>query len=367
MIRVALDVTQVDNQSLGSGQFRYAADLVSGLAADGRVALTLLGSTPIPAAEFRPAVEHVPSRCRYVTFPPHHGAGYYYRDILRLTRWLAMNRMDLLHQIHTNIPIVCVCPVVATAYHYFDDPVLFATRPYRYYRHALRRRVDRVLCISESTRRDFHQYLGVPLERMRIVYPGVSPALRSASSFRRIRPYLLSPYNLLPPKNLASLVAAWPAIAAGHHDLELVLYGHAQVTSEREEAFERMLHSLPHAERIVRVGHVNDEELTGLYDHCTLFVFPTTVEGFGYPLVEAMARGACCVTRAASAMQEVGGDAVRLVETRRPEDIAAAALALLGDPAARADLGERARHRAAAFTIEAMVNGTVEAYASCLA
>src|SRR4029078_13710067 len=101
--------------------------------------------------------------------------------------------------------------------------------------------------------------------------------------------FLLSPYNLSANKNLISLIHAWPAIAASHPEVELILYGRALVTKENEAEFERVLRDLPHADRIRRVGHVNDDELASLYAGCTLFIFPTLIEGFGYPLAEAMA------------------------------------------------------------------------------
>ena len=88
-LRVALDVSQIDNQSLGSGQFRYGVDLATGLCAlDGLVDLTLLGSTARPVPEFRSAIARFPERARYAALPPHHGRGSYYRDIARLSWWL---------------------------------------------------------------------------------------------------------------------------------------------------------------------------------------------------------------------------------------------------------------------------------------
>jgi glycosyltransferase involved in cell wall biosynthesis len=144
--------------------------------------------------------------------------------------------------------------------------------------------------------------------------------------------------------------------------VDLLLYGRAHVTPAREAEFDELLRGLPHADRICRAGHVADDELAAFYAHSQLFVFPTTIEGFGYPLLEAMAQGACCITRNASAMKEVGGDAVRLVETLDPGEIAAAAIELLGDPVKRADLGERAKRRAAPFTVEAMVRKTLDCY-----
>jgi glycosyltransferase involved in cell wall biosynthesis len=361
-LRVALDLTQIDNQSLGSGQFRYAVDLVTRLcAADAGLEITLLGSGARPALEFQPAIDRFPARCRYVSMPPHRGRGAYYRDLLRLSWWLATRKIDVFHQFHTNIPPIKTCPVVVTAYHYYEHRALFASRPYRYYQWALRHRADLVITISNATRDDFHRHFRVPLARMRTVYLGLSASFAPRDRAPG-RPYVLSPYNLSPPKNLRSLLLAWPAIADRHPALELVLYGRANVTPETEAAFESLVGGLAHADRIRRVGHVTDQALADLYGRCALFIFPTTVEGFGYPLLEAMAQGACCITRDGSAMKEVGGDAVCLVETLRPEEIAGAATALLDDPVRRVDLGARAKRRAATFTVDAMVRDTLQCY-----
>jgi glycosyltransferase involved in cell wall biosynthesis len=358
-VRVAIDATQVDNQTLGSGQFRYAVDLVDGLSRDTRAEVTLLGSRPTPAAEFVPAVQR---GVRYVAFPPHAGAGYYYRDVIRLSLWLRRQRPDVLHELHTNIPPLAPCPVVVTVHHYFEDRALFASRPYRYYLFALRR-ASRVITVSDATKEDFAREFGIRRDRMQTIHHGLSKSFQPPAD-RAERSYVLSPYNLSAPKNLASLIAAWPAIAERHPSLELVLYGRAHVTPALEAEFERRLTATAHADRVRRTGVVSDRELSSLFAGATLFVFPSLVEGFGYPLLEAMAHGVCSIARNASAMKEIGGDAVCLVETTRPEEMAGAALDLLADPARRSDLGARARARAATFTIERMVEQTLECYAS---
>jgi glycosyltransferase involved in cell wall biosynthesis len=361
-LSVAIDVTQVDNQTLGWGQFRYAVDLVNGIAtSDADVHLILLGSAAAPREEFAPALGRV-ARCRYVSLPPYRGPGQFYVEMTRLAWCLARNRVDAVHEIHTNLPFPKVCPVVVTAYHYYDDPLLFASRPHRYYRWSLRQRADLVIAISNATREDVHRHYGVPLDRMRTVYPGLSPTLSCGTGGRRPRPYLLSPYVLSVPKNLRSLIASWPAIAGRHPDVQLVLYGESHVGPDMEREFERLLGATPHADRIERVGHVDDRALADLFAGCSLFVFPTTVEGFGYPLVEAMAHGACCITRDASAMKEVGGDAVCLVETLNPTEISRAVLELLADAPRRAALTARATARAQEFTIGRMIRGTVDCY-----
>ncbi len=357
-MKVALDLSQIDNQNLGSGQYRYGVDLVNGLAALAPdVHLTLFGSTPQPRREFETAVG---ARCRYVCMPRTGGRGYVYRDVLRLTFQLTLRRADILHQLHTYFPLPKPCPVVVTAYHYHEDRALFETRPYRYYLWSLRRRADAVITLSDATAEDFQRQFGVPRERMHTVYCGLSPTLATSAGQRRPTPYLLSPYNLSTTKNLRSLIAAWPAIAERKPDVELVLYGRSQLTPAREAEFEALLANTPHANRIRRVGYVSDGELADLFAGCELFVFPTTVEGFGYPLLEAMAHGACCITRNASAMKEIGGDAVCLVETLNPGDISSAAIDLLGNPAKRAALGARGALRARQFTIEAMIRKTVD-------
>ena len=363
-LRVAIDLTQVDNQSLGSGQFRYAVDLVGALCAlDDPLHVTVLGSSDPPVAELRSVLQSYPGRCRHIVFTPYRGQGYYYFDLIRLTAWLARHRVDVLHQMHTNIPPLKPCPVVVTTYHYYRDDILFSTRPYRYYRWALQRRADLVIAISNATRDDMHRHFGIPLERMRTVYPGLSRTFGAASAEKPpAKPYLLSPYNLSAPKNLKALIAAWPSIADRDAALELVLYGRALVTDAAEAELDRTLRSLRHGNRIRRTGHVDDARLSQLYDGCRLFVFPSLVEGFGYPLVEAMAHGACCIARDASAMKEVGDNAAVLVETLDPDAIAQAAIALLADDQRRAAIGRRARERAAGFTLERMARETLACY-----
>ena len=359
---VALDLSQVENQTLGWGQFRYAVTLVEGLAATNQARLLLFGTAPVSREEFRPALERFPDRCRYVQLPAYRGPGYYYHDVLRLSWRLFRHRVDVLHQLHTNIPPLKPCPVVVTGYHYYYDRALFDTRPHRYYRWALRHRADLVITISNATKRDYEVEYGLAPERMRTVYPGLSPSLVATAPHRAERPYLMSPYSLSEPKNLRALVLAWPSIAGRYPALELVLYGRASPTESREREFDELVRGLRHGDRIRRVGHLDDAALAERLAGCELFVFPTTVEGFGLPLLEAMANGACCITRNASAMQEVGGDAVFLVETRDPDAIAHAAVDLLADRSRRSELGRLARDRARRFTVEAMAGQTIECY-----
>ena len=184
-------------------------------------------------------------------------------------------------------------------------------------------------------------------------------ALRSLADTR----FVLSPYNLKPRKNLRSLLLAAAEVRKAHSDLKLVLYGRAAVTPAREEAFQAAVREVGLGDAIVLTDFISDESLAWLYRVSTLFVFPTLYEGFGIPVLEAMAAGACVVTRNQSAMAEILGDAGVQVETNDPPQLAAAMAALLNDVARRGELARAARMRAARFSPDAMARGTLAAYA----
>jgi glycosyltransferase involved in cell wall biosynthesis len=178
--------------------------------------------------------------------------------------------------------------------------------------------------------------------------------------------FLLSPYNLEPRKNLAGLVRAFACLRPQFPPLRLVLFGNAAWTPERENAFNALIDGLGVRAAVIRLGCVTDAELRWLYRHATLFAFPSCYEGFGLPVLEAMANGGCVVVRNASAMVEVVGDAGALVETIDTPAFAVCIAALLRDPTRRGMLGSAARHRAASFTVERMARLTYESYRQAL-
>jgi glycosyltransferase involved in cell wall biosynthesis len=177
---------------------------------------------------------------------------------------------------------------------------------------------------------------------------------------------IVSPYNLDPRKNLDALLEALARVKDRHVGLDVALFGRTAVTSEREAHFERRLRELGLEATVRRTGPLSDTDLLQLYRDADVFVFPSLYEGFGLPVLEAMAAGACVVARGASAMSEVLGDAGVSVETTDPAASAAAISSLLDDPARRGDLGERARARAATFTVARMAEGTWRSYLAAL-
>ena len=158
--------------------------------------------------------------------------------------------------------------------------------------------------------------------------------------------YVLAVGTLEPRKNLPRLVAAYAALP---RDLQLahplVVVGAAGWQTGATLAALRSL-----GERCVMLGYVSDVALAELYRRCAVFCYPSLGEGFGLPVLEAMAVGAPVVTSNTSSLPEVGGDAVQYVDPRSVVSIAEGLESLLSSPARRAQLGERGRARAAGFS-----------------
>jgi glycosyltransferase involved in cell wall biosynthesis len=198
------------------------------------------------------------------------------------------------------------------------------------------RRCDVVFANSEFTARDVVQLLGVEEGRVRVAYPGVD-AVFSAEGERAelASPYVLSVATLEPRKNLATLVAAFRLLA--RDDLLLAVVGSAG-WGEQPELDDP---------RIVRLGFVDDEELAWLYRGAAVFGYPSRLEGFGIPIVEAMASGVPVVASSHESMNEACGDAALRADPESPEELAAALERALAEPG---PLVERGLAHAARFT-----------------
>jgi glycosyltransferase involved in cell wall biosynthesis len=245
-------------------------------------------------------------------------------------------RPDLLHSLAFVSPWRSPSPTVVTVY-----DLSFKLMPDRFppaqrlYLSAFTsrscHRARRVLAISESTRADLVRLFGVPRNKVDVAYPGVDAAFRplaepEVTRFRSEHKlpdrFILYLGTLEPRKNVDSLIRAFAKVRRTQPDLHLVLagargWGYADLF--------RLVETLDLGQVVHFPGYVPEAELPGWYNAAAAFVYPSSYEGFGLPVAEALACGRPVVTTTASSLPEAGGDAALLVP---PADVPALAEAI---------------------------------------
>jgi glycosyltransferase involved in cell wall biosynthesis len=165
-------------------------------------------------------------------------------------------------------------------------------------------------------------------------------------------PFILSVCTLDPRKNLDGLLRAFARLVAEHRvPHQLVLVGRP---GWKDQALRALTAALYVADRVVFTGYVSDEQLVQLYNQADLFVYPSKYEGFGLPVLEAMACGVPVVTADRSALREVAGDAASLVDPDSDSALAAGMLRVLTDAMFRQDLVARGLARSREFSWDRM-------------
>ena len=214
-------------------------------------------------------------------------------------------------------------------------------------------RSERIIAVSQFTARQAIQLLGVEEARVRVVHHGVRPFPRPAFPRENV---ILHVGAIQRRKNIARLVEAfeqvdpeWQLVLAGSQG-----YGAADILAR--------IAASPSRDRIRVLGYVPDAGLAEWYARASIFAFPSLDEGFGMPVLEAMAAGLPVVTSNCAAIPEAAGDAAWLVDPEDTGALAGALQSLTRDSAQRAELGRRGAARAAQFTWEDAVAKTWAVY-----
>jgi glycosyltransferase involved in cell wall biosynthesis len=210
------------------------------------------------------------------------------------------------------------------------------------------RAAARIITDSEFSKRELVKYLTLDANRVDVVHLGADETLARAArnserpSWLRADPYVLFVGVPEPRKGLDRLTEAigqLPAVLRAH--ISLVVVGSQADTHDRQAAPDIDVHHR---------GHVDDRELAALYAHAAIFVYPSTYEGFGLPVLEAMACGAPVIASDASGIPEAAGDAALLVPPGDTAALSGAIRSLLEDPARADQLRTAGFARAAAMT-----------------
>jgi glycosyltransferase involved in cell wall biosynthesis len=362
-LRVAVDATAIPPRLTGAGV--YAARLLGQFAGRGDLDLTVfaapgsfgvLDAPGLPLRPVRAAGAGRPARIAWTQ--------------LAAGRAARRRGVQLLHGLHYELPLRARLPTVVTVHDLtlVTHPEWHEPAKVRYFGWALRRAVavaDRILCVSATTAADLAEHLGVAAERVDVTPLGTDlvPASDEQVAGLRARlglhgPYLLGLGTHEPRKDLPTLVRAFAALAP-ELPHTLVLTGLAGWGSQ---ALAGAVAASGVAGRVRLTGYLPEQDKAALLSGADLLVYPSRYEGFGLPVLEAMACGTPVVTTTGGSLPEVAGDAALLVPPGDPQQLAAAVRKLLGDQAARADQARRGRARAAAFTWERCADLTVAAY-----
>ena len=249
-------------------------------------------------------------------------------------------------------------------------PELFPRNWRWLYRAGLRaavKRADAILVPSQSTADDLMESTSIPASRVHVT--PLAPSLAALREdqredpkdvFERLRvtqPYVLSVGTLEPRKNLVRLVRAYRQVAPDVPHM-LVLTG---ARGWHAEALDAEL-ARPGAGTIVRTNDVSDEELDALFRGADVFAYPSLYEGFGLPVLEAMARGVPTLASNVSSLPQVAGDAALLVDPTDVSEIAEGLARLLTETGLADDLRHRGLQRAATFTWAATARATLDVY-----
>jgi glycosyltransferase involved in cell wall biosynthesis len=270
-------------------------------------------------------------------------------DALRLTRELwNLKRDDLFFSPGYNTPLFCPAPFVFTIcdLSHIYCPENSSPLIQLYYATVLKRACHRaagILTISEFTRGQIVEWSGVALDKVFNVWCGVDPAYQpEGDSYGLPFPYLLCVTNRKRHKNEFRIAEAF-AKSGLAPEIHLVFTGDA--TSDLSRLIDR--HGVN--SRVDFVGRVPEAKLPALYRGAEALIFPSLYEGFGLPLVEAMACGTPVVASSTTALPEIAGDAALLVDPASVDQIAGAMRRMLSDVALRQLLREKGLARASKF------------------
>ena len=228
------------------------------------------------------------------------------------------------------------------------------------------RTADHIIAVSGSTRQAALANHALAAEKVTAIHHGVAPEwgfgfdnteTKLPEIFRERR-FIFGLGNSLPYKNLPRLVRAFAELATTAPDLLLVLAGRG----EGNPQLVQLAHQLGLSDRIHLAGQLSDTQIRACFTRALFFAFPSLIEGFGMPVLEAMASGCPVLTSNRSSLAEIAGNDAELVNPDEIGSIAAGMQRLLTDSALRQHLGRQGQARAATFTWERTAHQTIQVY-----
>lgn len=288
-------------------------------------------------------------------------------------------KVDLLHSPYFASPLIPNVPTVVTIHDII--PLILPNygqaahvRAYMKLVSAAAKRANAILTVSEASKKDIVRVLGIPPERIHVTYNATDSSLRpicDRSALEWVRDsygiagdFLLYFGGFDQRKNVERILLAYrSARESFDHPCQLVLAGSLSLVGHPLYPDPRlMILRLGLEGQVIVTGRISEEEKPALYSAARAFVFPSLYEGFGMPVLEAMACGTPVITSNVSSLPEVAGNAVLLVDPTRVDAIAEAMVRLVNDAGLQEELHRKGLERASQFSWEASAAKTLEVY-----
>jgi glycosyltransferase involved in cell wall biosynthesis len=291
-----------------------------------------------------------------------------------------LGEIDILHSTAFTMPPIYGPKIVVTIHDLscFVYPQYHTEANYQFVTrnvHQAARRASFIIADSENTKREIMRFLHVPEEKIGVIYLAAEERYNEKRSLEFItqvkkkyhiqKPYFLTVGSLEPRKNLATALMAFKALLEIRRiDYQFVVIGGK---GWKNESFYQLLKKLRIDDHLVFTGYVPEEDLPALYQGAEIFVYPSFYEGFGLPVLEAMASGTPVITSNTSSLPEVAGDAALLVNPKEVFEIYEAMEALITNPSLRKELRGKGLDQSKKFSWEKTARQTLEIYQKVVA
>jgi glycosyltransferase involved in cell wall biosynthesis len=301
---------------------------------------------------------------------------YSVAEQFRIPLSLARERVNMVHEPHYVLPPLVRCPSVVTIHdciHLMFPEYLPNKLAHVYARGSMwtaSKKADRILTVSEASKRDILRFFDVPPDKVVVAYNAIDERFLTPADPERMElvrqryqldhPFVLYVGNIKPHKNIQRLIAAFGS-ARGQCDeqLKLIIIGDE---ISKYPGLRQSVHKHKLDKHVRFLGFQPMETLAAFYRLARAFVFPSLYEGFGLPPLEAMACGAPVVTSNVSSLPEVAGDAALLVDPHDEDAIADGIVRAVNDEPLRAALIEKGKQRARTFSWKQSVQRIHEIY-----
>jgi len=292
-----------------------------------------------------------------------------------ISAYLIKSGLDVFHSPISSLPLTYPKKSIVTVHDLaiYKNPAWFPSQIFSTKLLVPRslRSADKIIAVSESTRKDLKEIFNVPAKKVKVIYEGaqvkkilVRSKNDSLKRFKLWSKYILFIGTLTPRKNIIALLRAYKQILSwepGFSEYQLVLAGAKSFKSE--EIFDE-IKDLKLNKQIKYLGYITHNQKIELMKKATCFTFPSSYEGFGLPVLEAMVLGTPVITSDISSLPEVAGKAALLVNPEKEQEIAKALKKLLSDKKLQAGLTKSGLEQAKKFSWDKCAQETIKVYES---